>query len=51
MFTEVSISQESVNDLLGAGAFPSESTESGGLLQELGGEFGVSTGRKRRCGK
>ena len=51
MFTEVSISQKRFNAPLGAGAFPSESRESGKLLQELGGEIGVSTGRTRRCGK
>lgn len=46
MFTEVSISQERFNDLLGVGAFPSESTAFDRLLQELDGEIGVSTGRR-----
>ncbi|KAI1080424.1 adenylosuccinate synthetase [Whalleya microplaca] len=36
---------------VGSGSFPTEDTgEVGTKLQELGGEIGVSTGRKRRCG-
>ncbi|XP_041921320.1 adenylosuccinate synthetase isozyme 2 isoform X2 [Alosa sapidissima] len=36
---------------VGIGAFPSEqSNEIGELLQTRGGEVGVTTGRKRRCG-
>ena len=36
---------------VGGGPFPSEQTgEVGEALQELGGEIGVSTGRRRRCG-
>uniref|UniRef100_UPI00358F7912 adenylosuccinate synthetase isozyme 1 A-like n=1 Tax=Myxine glutinosa TaxID=7769 RepID=UPI00358F7912 len=36
---------------VGVGAFPTEqSNETGELLQTRGHEFGVTTGRKRRCG-
>ena len=36
---------------VGAGAFPSElRNELGEYLQKTGAEFGVTTGRKRRCG-
>lgn len=36
---------------VGSGSFPTEDTgEIGTKLQQLGGEIGVSTGRKRRCG-
>ncbi|ELK10615.1 adenylosuccinate synthetase isozyme 2 [Pteropus alecto] len=36
---------------VGIGAFPTEQdNEIGELLQTRGGEFGVTTGRKRRCG-
>ncbi len=36
---------------VGAGPFPTElSDETGNALQEKGGEFGATTGRKRRCG-
>jgi len=36
---------------VGSGSFPTEDTgEVGTKLQQLGGEIGVSTGRKRRCG-
>ena len=36
---------------VGAGAFPSElRNELGECLQKTGAEFGVTTGRKRRCG-
>lgn len=36
---------------VGAGPFPTESTNSDGeLLRRRGGEFGASTGRARRCG-
>lgn len=36
---------------VGAGPFPSEQlNEIGETLQEVGAEFGVTTGRKRRCG-
>ncbi|KAI1633479.1 adenylosuccinate synthetase [Biscogniauxia mediterranea] len=36
---------------VGAGDFPTEDTgKVGTMLQQLGGEIGVSTGRKRRCG-
>ncbi|KAI1804585.1 adenylosuccinate synthetase [Daldinia bambusicola] len=36
---------------VGSGHFPTEDTgEVGSKLQQLGGEIGVSTGRKRRCG-
>lgn len=36
---------------VGSGPFPTEqSGESGELLQRAGGEFGVTTGRARRCG-
>merc|ERR1712109_137748 len=36
---------------VGAGAFPTElDNELGQYLQKTGAEFGVTTGRKRRCG-
>ena len=36
---------------VGAGAFPTElANELGEYLQKTGAEFGVTTGRKRRCG-
>lgn len=36
---------------VGAGGFPTELTDDiGGELQNIGREFGVTTGRKRRCG-
>ena len=36
---------------VGAGAFPTElANELGDYLQKTGAEFGVTTGRKRRCG-
>ena len=36
---------------VGAGAFPTElANELGDYLQTIGAEFGVTTGRKRRCG-
>ena len=36
---------------VGSGPFPSEQlNDSGDKLQEIGREFGVTTGRKRRCG-
>jgi len=36
---------------VGEGPFPSELTDAiGRRLQEVGGEFGATTGRKRRCG-
>ena len=36
---------------VGAGPFPSECIDAmGDLLQRAGGEFGATTGRKRRCG-
>ena len=36
---------------VGAGPFPTEQfNEDGNKLQEIGQEFGVTTGRKRRCG-
>lgn len=36
---------------VGSGPFPSELfDETGGQLQKKGGEFGATTGRKRRCG-
>ncbi|RFU73665.1 adenylosuccinate synthetase [Trichoderma arundinaceum] len=36
---------------VGSGCFPTEDTgEIGSQLQQIGGEIGVSTGRKRRCG-
>ena len=36
---------------VGGGPFPSEQEgDAGRKLQELGGEIGVSTGRRRRCG-
>jgi adenylosuccinate synthase len=36
---------------VGGGPFPTElSDETGDYLQEKGGEFGATTGRKRRCG-
>ncbi len=36
---------------VGSGPFPSElSDETGDQLQQKGGEFGATTGRKRRCG-
>ncbi|OTA57461.1 Adenylosuccinate synthetase [Hypoxylon sp. EC38] len=36
---------------VGSGSFPTEDTgDVGSRLQQLGGEIGVSTGRKRRCG-
>ena len=36
---------------VGEGPFPTElSDETGAALQEKGGEFGATTGRKRRCG-
>lgn len=36
---------------VGSGPFPSEETGSAGILmQKIGGEFGATTGRPRRCG-
>jgi adenylosuccinate synthase len=36
---------------VGAGPFPTELNDAtGNLLQNVGGEFGVTTGRARRCG-
>ena len=36
---------------VGAGPFPTELTdETGAYIQQKGGEFGATTGRKRRCG-
>jgi adenylosuccinate synthase len=36
---------------VGAGPFPSEAdAERGGRIREVGGEFGATTGRERRCG-
>ena len=36
---------------VGSGPFPTElSDETGVLLQQVGGEFGTTTGRQRRCG-
>jgi adenylosuccinate synthase len=36
---------------VGGGPFPSEDLEEAGTkLQEIGREFGVTTGRRRRCG-
>lgn len=37
---------------VGGGPFPTEQVgDVGKALQELGGEVGVTTGRRRRCGK
>jgi adenylosuccinate synthase len=39
------------NHRVGGGPFPTELTdEFGEKLQNIGREFGVTTGRKRRCG-
>jgi len=61
VFTGLHISPKSIKETIGvvkayttrvgSGPFPSEQlNESGGKLQQIGREFGVTTGRKRRCG-
>ena len=51
-FTRVVAITKAYTTRVGSGPFPTEcSEESSGLfLQEQGGEFGATTGRKRRCG-
>ena len=51
-FSEVLAITKAYTTRVGAGPFPTECSEtpSGSHLQEKGGEFGATTGRKRRCG-
>ena len=52
-FSEVLALAKAYTTRVGEGPFPTEcsdETRSGSHLQEQGGEFGATTGRKRRCG-